>query len=199
MFDQATNTLMYGPEDQKDLAVRALDEWFVEDQARNIPSRTKDLTIDKKETKMKEIQAPNSIITEDYTVFLAGSIEMGKAINWQDQVKTILADTDIVVLNPRRDDWDSSWVQSKDHKQFRTQVEWELCALELADRIVMYFDVATKSPISLLELGLFARSGKLIVCCPDGFWRKGNVDIVCERYGIPMIEGLEEIKRFVPG
>jgi hypothetical protein len=37
---------------------------------------------------------------------------------------------------------------------------------------------------------LHARSGKLIVCCPPGFWRQGNVAIVCERYGVPMVDDL---------
>ena len=48
----------------------------------------------------------------------------------------------------------------------------------------MYFDPNTKSPVSLLELGLYAHTGKLRVCCPDGFWRKGNVDVICARFGI---------------
>jgi hypothetical protein len=49
------------------------------------------------------------------------------------------------------------------------------------------------SPVTLLEMGLHARSKKLVVCCPDGFWRKGNVDIVCERYGIQQVENLTQI------
>ena len=65
-------------------------------------------------------------------------------------------------------------------------------ALEKADVILIYFDPKTKSPISLLELGLFAKSRKLVVCCPEGFWRKGNVDIVCDRFGIEQVEDLEE-------
>ncbi len=56
----------------------------------------------------------------------------------------------------------------------------------------MYFDPNTKSPISLLELGLYAASDKLTVCCPEGFWRKGNVDIVCERYGVEQVDTIEE-------
>lgn len=56
----------------------------------------------------------------------------------------------------------------------------------------MYIDPATKSPISLLELGLFAKSGKLIICCPDGFYRKGNIEVVANYYGIPMFPTLEE-------
>jgi hypothetical protein len=57
----------------------------------------------------------------------------------------------------------------------------------------MYFDPTTKSPISLLELGLHARTGKLIVCCPEPFWRKGNVDIVCKSYDITQVENIEEV------
>ena len=55
----------------------------------------------------------------------------------------------------------------------------------------MYFSPETKSPITLLELGLFAEKN-IIVCCPSGFWRKGNVDIVCTRYGIPRFENFDD-------
>lgn len=61
----------------------------------------------------------------------------------------------------------------------------------------MYFDPKTKSPISLLELGLFARTGKLIVVCPKGFWRKGNVDIVCKRYEVKQVETIEEAIKYI--
>lgn len=120
------------------------------------------------------------------TVFLAGSIEMGAAKQWQNEVTEALSEKDIMILNPRRDDWNASWVQRIDNPEFDTQVNWELDAQDAADVIAMYFEPSTASPISLLELGLYASSGKLIVCCPEGFWRKGNVDIVCQRYGIPI-------------
>lgn len=54
----------------------------------------------------------------------------------------------------------------------------------------MYFAPSTRAPITLLELGLFAQSGKLLVCCPEGYWRRGNVEVVCARYGIPMVADL---------
>lgn len=119
-------------------------------------------------------------------VFLAGSIEMGAAENWQARVEKLLADTPWTVFNPRRDDWDPTWEQSIHNQHFHGQVSWELDAIEWADQVIMYFDPNTKSPITLLELGLLARGSpsKLIVVCPEGFWRKGNVDIVCERYGV---------------
>src|SRR3546814_4292495 len=55
-------------------------------------------------------------------------------------------------------------------------------ALESAAIIVMLLAPGSQSPISLLETGLHARGGKLILLCPEGFWRKGNVDITAERY-----------------
>ncbi len=130
-------------------------------------------------------------------VFLAGSIEMGQAENWQRAMEDALADTDCLILNPRRDAWDASWVQSIDNALFREQVEWELEAQERADWIAMYFAPTTHAPITLLELGLFARSGKVAVCCPDGFWRKGNVDIVCRRYGIAMLDDVPALAAWV--
>lgn len=144
---------------------------------------------------MKVIKAPNAIpLRPRPQIFLAGSIEMGVAENWQDKITNALSDLDVVVLNPRRDDWDSSWKQTIDDPQFKEQVEWELNALrDDADIIVMYFDPSTKSPISLLELGLFANSGRMIVCCPEGFWRKGNVDIVCKRYKVQTVKNLEQL------
>jgi hypothetical protein len=48
----------------------------------------------------------------------------------------------------------------------------ELSAMEMAHIIIMYFDPNTKSPISLLELGLNAREQKLVVLCPEGYWKK---------------------------
>lgn len=126
-------------------------------------------------------------------IFLAGSIAMGEAELWQARVARELARHPLCLLDPRRDEWDASWPQTAAFAPFREQVEWELAGLERADMIAMYIDPATKSPISLLELGLHARSGRVVVCCPDGFWRKGNVDIVCERYDIPRVDALDEL------
>ena len=137
-----------------------------------------------------EIQAPNKLVK---TVFLAGSIEMGKAENWQQRMVRELEEDNYIFYNPRRDDWDSTWEQKIENDQFREQVEWELKGQERADLIVMYFDPDTQSPISLLELGLFAQTKKMLVCCPTGYWKKGNVDIVCRRYGIEQAESLEQL------
>lgn len=121
---------------------------------------------------------------------------MGEATDWQSKLVAHLdqvARLDLVILNPRRADWDSSWEQSIECREFREQVQWELSAQETADVIAMYFDPQTKAPITLLELGLFAASGKVIVCCPAGYWRRGNIEVVCDRYDIPLLNTLDQL------
>lgn len=140
------------------------------------------------------IKAPEQIQKRDFnipSIFLAGSIEMGTAENWQEELTLHLKDK-FNILNPRRDDWDSTWEQNYDNPQFYKQVSWELNALDKCDIIIFYFSPGTKSPISLLELGLYANSGKCRVICPNGFWRKGNVDIVCEKYNIPLYDSIDD-------
>jgi hypothetical protein len=131
------------------------------------------------------------------SVFLAGSIEMGVAEDWQSTMGKWFLSMGWNIFNPRRTDWDSSWIQSYDNPQFNQQVSWELNALEKSDVILMYLDPNTKSPISLLELGLHATSKKLYVVCPDGFWRRGNVEMVCSTYDIPLFNTLEEYKKYM--
>ncbi len=147
---------------------------------------------------MIEIKAPEYLTLDRYdpinkypSVFLAGSIEMGAAEKWQDQLTQKLSDLDCIVFNPRRDDWDSSWIQSVNDPKFFEQVLWEQQALEQSDIIALYFDPNTKSPISLLEFGEFAKSGKMIVCCPEGFWRKGNIEVMCMLNNIHLVENKE--------
>ena len=146
-----------------------------------------------------EIQAPNEIpnVKPNTKIFLGGSIEMGKAIDWQRELIERLRNEMITFLNPRRSDWDSSWTQEITNPQFKEQVDWELNGLDIADIIVMVFDPNTMSPISLLELGLHASSKKMVVICPEGFWRKGNVDIVCEKYNIKQVLNIDELVEYI--
>jgi hypothetical protein len=128
------------------------------------------------------------------SIFLAGSIEMGTAINWQKDFTTFLSDLPVNIFNPRRKDFDPTWKQDISNPLFKEQVDWELNHLAKADVIALFFQADTKSPISLVELGLFAKEGKLVVCCPEGFWRRGNVQIICEKYKVPLVDTEEELK-----
>lgn len=137
--------------------------------------------------------APIDLRPGESAVFLAGSIEMGQADPWQATLEGALADLPVAILNPRRDGWDGTWEQSISNLQFRSQVEWELEGLERAAVVAMYFAPNTKSPITLLELGLMARSGRLVVCAPAGFWRRGNIEVVCARYGVPLVQEMFQL------
>jgi len=138
---------------------------------------------------------PAPVETDRFRIFLAGSIDMGKAIDWQSRISLKLKDYAVAICNPRRDDWDSTWEQDISNEKFSEQVRWELDNLDAADLIVVYFDPKGQAPITLMELGLHAasHSDRMIVCCPEGFWRRGNVQIVCDRFGIPMVDDLDDL------
>jgi hypothetical protein len=146
---------------------------------------------------MKVLTPPHRLTAEQQVkVFLAGSIEMGAAKEWQQQVIELFHSmipeeqrSDYLILNPRRPDWDSSWKQVYEDPRFYQQVKWELKGLKEADHVLVYFDPATKSPVSLLELGAFAN--KAVVVCPEGFWRKGNIDIFCEEFNVKQVPDLK--------
>jgi len=144
-------------------------------------------------------EAPEKVVvpSNGLTIFLAGSIEMGKAEDWQTRITKDLIEkfSNIYIVNPRRKDWDSSWEQKIDNPQFNEQVTWELSNIENSTIVMYYFDKKTQSPITLAELGFAAGKfpEKAVVICPEGYFRKGNVDIICDRYGIDQVETLDEL------
>lgn len=146
---------------------------------------------------MKVFSAPEQILVDKSkkSVFLAGTIDNGKSLNWQkdviNQFETL--GVDVNIYNPRREDWKATIKQSFDDPKFYQQVNWELDALTKADLIIMNFLPDSKSPVSLLELGLFATSGKFLVVCPDEFYRSGNVNIVCSKFSIPVYKNMEDL------
>lgn len=163
---------------------------------------------------MIEVKPPHEVAfaQDQCRIFLAGSIEQGKATEWQKKITDALKhhSDNVVIFNPRRDNWDSTWKQDKDNPQFAQQVEWELDHLEKCHIAAFYFQPGTYSPISMLELGLVAHDSfvmkkKVVVFCPEGFWRKGNIDIVSEFYDMHIIDDtphsmdnfIEKIKELV--
>jgi len=150
-----------------------------------------------------EIKAPNDfrkgISTYNHVIFLGGLIDQGNSPDWQNViVKALDPYKYVLVLNPRRESWDSSWEQSIANEPFRTQVEWELKGQEQADIKIYVFAPDeesaknAKAPITLLELGAF-KGDEVYVVCPEGYYRKGNVDIFCSWYNIPLFATLDEL------
>lgn len=129
---------------------------------------------------------------ETVSVFLAGSIEMNKAVRWQDRVQNELSGYNINIYNPRREDWNSDWKQSISEPAFVEQVAWEVRHIEKADIVYFYIDPNTMSPITLWELGLMMKHAhKIIVCCPEGYWRKGNIDVYSKIFGYALVDNFE--------
>ena len=149
---------------------------------------------------MSVIKAPQPLnpSIEQFVVFLAGSTSSAMKLNWHELIETAFKDSNkICLLNPKRPDWDSSWKENINDKNFHDQISWELNGLEKANLIVLYFSPDSQSPISLLEFGLFAKRGKLLVFCPEGYWKKGNVDVVCQHYNIKQVNSFESIINYI--
>lgn len=131
----------------------------------------------------------------DVRVFLAGTIDDGDSEDWQrDFILKMQNDEElqqmtnrVVVYNPRRDDWNSN--ASDD--DIRAQIAWEQMHLTNADVIFMNIKGNSKSPISLLELGLYS-DHDIIVVCPKEFWRYVNVEMTCKLKHINLYETIDE-------
>lgn len=131
--------------------------------------------------------------SEGKSIFLGGTIDMGSSIDWQTKFTNEMKDTNFNILNPRRDDWDSSWkLDPTPGTQFYEQVKWELDAQEASTFIVYNILGNSKSPITLMELGLF-KDKKPFVICPKDFYRYGNVRMVCDYYGLYYASNMNEV------
>jgi hypothetical protein len=116
------------------------------------------------------------------SIFLAGTIDMGDSPNWQEDVRQWLHEETGTLVNPRREKWIDS------AKAKHEQITWELRSLRQCDYVLMYFAPGSKSPVSMLELGLF--HSKMIVCCPEGFWRRENIVLTCQDFKVQMCHDL---------
>lgn len=138
---------------------------------------------------------PHEELPENITgfkkIFLAGTIDMGNSRDWQKELyeEFKAMDGQYILFNPRQEHWDPSRPGEMDY-----QVRWELSHLEAADMIIMYIIGSSKSPITLLEMGLHAKGGKLYVICEEDFYRYDNVRITCDYYGVPFYTSLDEFR-----
>jgi hypothetical protein len=129
------------------------------------------------------------------TIFLAGTIDNGNSFDWQKDIEYSLdnLNQNIALLNPRRNNWDPSLQQRMSNQTFNEQVNWEMNNINKCDILFMNFLEDSLSPISLLELGIIygIKTSKeinkqIIVIAPDKFWRKGNIEVVCNRMNVPV-------------
>lgn len=126
---------------------------------------------------MKVVTAPNvDYYLGNLTVFLAGAIDMGKAVNWQAEVIDKLKDLpNLTIYNPRR-------IEDFAPHMLDEQIKWELEMLNVCDLIFMWFPRDALAPISFFEAGLFWNSRKLIVGAEQGFYRRRNLEMTADYY-----------------
>lgn len=148
-----------------------------------------------KETGQIRVITPPSFITTDpdkTSVFLAGSIEMDKAEQWQKkfideltyEYRKMNSGKCIDVFNPRRANWDITIRQSIEDPAFYQQVRWELDYLEDVAVRVFYFAPDTLSPVSLLEFGKFFTYPNTFLCVNPDYQRAGNLEVFANKYKI---------------
>lgn len=129
------------------------------------------------------------------SIFLAGTTSKVNTTDWRSNLTSSLSKHPITIFNPYRADWDSTWREDINFTPYREQVLWELEKQEQADLVVVYFHPDTQAPVSLLEFGLAARTpGKVVVVCPEGYWKRGNVQIVSEKFGVEFLDRIEDLE-----
>lgn len=152
------------------------------------------------------IITPPSFITLDNSrtsVFLAGSIEMDKAEQWQQRfIDEFISQYErgssgrfVDIFNPRRANWDITAKQSIEDPVFYQQVRWELDYLEDAKVRVFYFAPDTLSPISLLEFGKFFDYPNTFLCVNSAYQRAGNLEVFANKYKIKIHRDFGDIIR----
>jgi Nucleoside 2-deoxyribosyltransferase like len=104
---------------------------------------------------MRVVQCPAEANPDAHeaSLFLAGGIS--NCPDWQSRLLEALRDTDWVVFNPRRMDFDSS-----NPDLARVQIEWEHRHLRVASAVAFWFPPQTLCPITLYELGAWSMTKK---------------------------------------
>ena len=59
--------------------------------------------------------------------------------------------------------------------------------------IIMFFDLNTTLLITLLELGLYVKDKRLVVCYLQKYFRWTNVQFICRNYGVKQVHMLKEL------
>lgn len=110
-------------------------------------------------------------------LFLAGGIS--GCGDWQTKMKELLKDERIVVVNPRRENFDKNKISDEE------QITWERSHLHNCNLISFWFPKETVCPITLLEFGYWLSfvefnygpfvDKKIFVGCEEGYSRRNDL------------------------
>lgn len=142
---------------------------------------------------MRYIEAPTSL-SNVYTgglrsIFLAGGIT--SCPDWQQEMRGLLGDTNLVLLNPRRAEF-----PIHDPNAAEQQITWEHSHLRLADAVLFWFPCETLCPIVLYELGAWSMADKVIfVGVHPDYARRRDVEIQTEltKPWVTIVYSLQEL------
>jgi hypothetical protein len=140
---------------------------------------------------MNYIEAPRYVplSPSQQSLFLAGGIT--GCPDWQAEIAAGLADTSLVLLNPRRADFPIA-----DPSAATAQITWEHAHLRLATAILFWFPCETLCPITLYELGAWSMTSKpLFVGVHGAYQRRQDVEIQTHlaRPDVTVVLSLEEL------
>lgn len=134
-----------------------------------------------------EVQAPQYAVwpTSLPSVFVGGTIDNGKARNWQRDLVSSLRDRcpSVVCLNPRRDEWDGG--------DGARQVAWEMYMQRRSDYKVYWFEPKYLSPVTLAGVAMFGDKRTVVGCSADYAYRE-NLLKFQEVRGFKMVETWDE-------
>jgi len=113
--------------------------------------------------------------------------------DWQENLVKMLSGEDLVIFNPRRNDFDSSNKEMEEE-----QITWEHFHLIKADAISFWFTPQTFCPITLFELGTVCHKNpnqKIFVGCDPAYARIRDVRIQLRLRNpeIQVVESLESL------
>lgn len=111
---------------------------------------------------MKLIQAPEIYRQQpgEISLFLAGGIT--GFWDWYKEFTEGLSNTDLVLLNPKRADFDIN-----DSSLAERQIRWEYNHLRVCSMVSFWFTADTLQPITLFELGSLLTSNKKLFVGTD--------------------------------
>ena len=138
---------------------------------------------------MTYVEAPNTIESDKKSLFLAGGIT--GCGPWAFKLIENLSDLDIVVFNPRRENFPID-----DPSAAKAQITWEYVHLRKSFAISFWFGPETIQPIVLFELGSWVVSNKpLVIGVHPEYKRKQDVEIqtALARPDIKIVYSLDDL------
>lgn len=119
---------------------------------------------------MIHVQCPAESDLNGLSIFLGGGITSCPL--WQPQMVDLLKDTDLILVNPRRENFDIT-----NPNMTVEQIEWEHKYLEKATARLFWFPKETLCPITLFELGKYCKINPLFVGCHPEYQRKTDLEV----------------------